>query len=255
MSEKINLADLAKRIEKLEATISTFGRHYLPTPVTWLDPASETKPQHKYKVGDWVKVVNATCDPTETQKKIVGEVFQISQIDNNDQTVYIDKRGWFNFSDIEPANAPVEKQKQEYWENGACKFPLENDQAYYIVDCDGEVLCQSYQDDSFDQYLLLTQEVFDTEEACEKWANVKKRHYEILQDIDKIHREEGWVCNFADYDQRKYFVCWDYSAEKIDWGINRYSFYSVVDMSEKAKDYVMSLSESDQKKFLKILKN
>jgi hypothetical protein len=251
-----NKLTLEERVAKLEAIIEKQD-------ISKMENTETDQPHHEYKVGDWVRVVKSTCDPNEGTKGLIGSVMKIKEI--RDKLVQIqlyttaDWWAFFNLSDIEPAEEPKQETKptqdQEFWENGAVKFELEEGQEFWFISTLGEVQWGIIQNDEYEQYLLLRQNIFITEESAEKWLEVLDIHYKYCKIIDEINRKHGWKVDWSDNNQYKYHLCWNYSYKVKYYGCSDIINTGVNYMCKQAKDYMMSdaVSDSDFKKFLKIV--
>jgi hypothetical protein len=255
--EELTLPSLEQRVAKLEAIMEKQD-------ISKMENTETDKPQHKYKVGDRVRIVNSTFDLNEGTKGLIGRVMKIKEIRDNLVQIQLyttaDWWAFFNLSDIEPAEEPKQETKptqdQEFWENGAVKFELEVGQEFWFISTLGEVQWGITQNDEFEKYLLLHQNIFITEESAEKWLDVLDTHHKYCKIIDDINRENGWQVDWNNDKQRKYYLSWDYKEEnKITWTSLKIDNSGQIFMCAKAAEYMRSdkVSDSDFKKFLKIV--
>jgi len=139
--------------------------------------------------------------------------------------------------------------------NGAVVEAVEDGKYFYITN-NGAVDFYYFKNDLVDKYNLLIRNVFLTQEEAEKEAKRKKRYYEIINEIEKINREQEWIADWNDDNQKKWYLFYSYMSDCLNNRFVRNKAYtcrrSNIYMSEKAIDWVMSLPDEDKKILINI---
>ena len=153
--------------------------------------------------------------------------------------------------------ADLEKKAQpkvKYNENGSLAVKPEIGDTYWFINSYGKVDYAGWTDDHMDYYHFQTENCFDTEEAGLIWADVLKTHYRLLEKIKEINESVGWVADWENENQPKYYLSYFDSKVRSEYVYCTRS--SLIFMSKEAKDYIMSdeVSDEDRIKFLKIVK-
>jgi hypothetical protein len=87
-----------------------------------------------------------------------------------------------------------------------------------------------------------------TKEEAEKELKRTVRYYEIINEIDKINREENWVANWNDSGQAKWYLFYAYGNMNRFCQNHTYSCrYHDTYMSKKAADWALTLPDEDKK--------
>jgi hypothetical protein len=139
--------------------------------------------------------------------------------------------------------------------NGAVVEALENTQRYFFFGDHSGVCFDSYYNtgeierglSESDKHRLLTRNVFLIKEEAEKELKRTVRYYEIINEIDKINREENWVADWNDGNQGKRYLSYDYTDNRF---ISETSFgyrKNVTYMCKKAADWALTLPDEDKK--------
>jgi hypothetical protein len=134
--------------------------------------------------------------------------------------------------------------------NGAVVEDLEFDQGHYCI-YDAQVVYRGRYYSNEDKYDLLTRNIFLTQEEAERELERKIRYFEIINEIDKINRDENWVADWRDGNQKKWYLFYSYMSDCLNNRFVRDKAYtcrrSNIYMSEKAIDWVMNLPDEDKK--------
>jgi len=158
---------------------------------------------------------------------------------------------------IEELNTLIEtakKPSQIFYENGACVRPLKDGQTYWYINGANDVYECQWNNFNADLNRLANQNLFLSKEYALKALDVMFTHNRILAKIKEIDAENNWKADWSDFNQKKYYVFWDFEhkAKLSDYSrlYNRANIY----MSEQSSDWLMSdeVSDSDFRKFLKI---
>ncbi len=136
------------------------------------------------------------------------------------------------------------------YHNGAVVESLEDEQPYFYIEDSGAIEEAYYSSDYLlTNHRLLTRNVFLSEEEAEKEAKRQIRYFEIINNIEKINREEGWVADWNDNSQAKWHLYYYY--ENMYNRFFRDKTYSCrqngIYMCKKAIDWVMNLPDEDKK--------
>ncbi len=148
---------------------------------------------------------------------------------------------------LEEIQKMFEKEEILKYHNGAVVEALEKEQHYFCISDCSEVGFSYFYNDDADKYRLLTRNVFLTEEEAEKEAKRRKRYYEIINEIDRINREEIWVADWNDDDKAKESLYYDCTNNRF-FSETAYSYrQNAIYMCKKAIDWVMNLPDEDKK--------
>ncbi len=132
--------------------------------------------------------------------------------------------------------------------NGAVVEDLKGKEYFYIY-CGSVVFNEYFNNDVVYKYKLLTRNVFLTQEEAERELKRKIRYYEIINEIDRINREENWVADWSDDDQAKwhlYYLYYNMYNRFIRDEVYSYRQNGIY-MCKKAIDWVMTLHDEDKK--------
>jgi hypothetical protein len=130
--------------------------------------------------------------------------------------------------------------------NAAVVEDLEFDQGHYCI-YDAQVVYRGRYYSNEDKYDLLTRNIFLTKEEAEKELKRKKRYFEIINEIDKINRDENWVADWNDDEQVKWFLYYNYINNNFICEDAYMCHKNNIYMSKKAIDWVMTLPDEDKK--------
>jgi len=154
----------------------------------------------------------------------------------------------------EPINYKKETPKHP---NGAEIFAPEGGTKYYYKSYNYEEVSNTTWDKMSrnDITNLKRQNLFLEKYKCCCSIILEKRHLEIVQKVYEINAENGWVADWNDENQSKYFCYWRYDERfggmKWNHTVTNQSGGEVY-FCHQAQDYLKTLSIADQKAFLLI---
>jgi hypothetical protein len=89
---------------------------------------------------------------------------------------------------------------------------------------------------------------------AEKKAKMLTKQLEIQYEIDRLNTEEGWVVDWEDYTQHKYFFCDDAYATKFRATSTVYNNYGQKVMSQTTAETILKKYTQDElKQYLNII--
>lgn len=143
----------------------------------------------------------------------------------------------------------IEKPKDILrWPNGAVmEIPDDIEEVFKVFPRDTRYTWDTYSGESCKEYCKISNSIFllpqEAQEECEA-KNIRAR---LMRKIKEIDRENGWVCDWNNRKQKKYFLfissckdCYDIST---GWD---FCLFRPNVMSEQAKNYMMSDAVSDR---------
>jgi hypothetical protein len=158
------------------------------------------------------------------------------------------KQGEYTLDEIKKM---FEENRIFKYPNGAVVEALENKQPYFYIGDVWDGFGSYYTNSKIDKCRLLTRNVFLTREEAEKEFHRKARYYGIIKEIDKINREENWVCDWNDSGQAKWYLYYNYMKDSLHNYFRGEKAYicrqNDTYMCKKAIDWVITLPDGDKK--------
>ena len=105
----------------------------------------------------------------------------------------------------------VEEQPKKDWK----RWRAEEDGEYWCVNPKGEVVKFYEKDDRFDDYQYLTGNYFQTREEAEHHKARQEAIGRVTHAI--IEANEGWVPDWEDVREEKYYLYYNYPTQNIDY--------------------------------------
>jgi hypothetical protein len=156
---------------------------------------------------------------------------------------------------LEELTKMFEENRILKYPNGAVVEALENTQRYFFFGDHSGVCFDSYYNtgeierglSESDKHRLLTRNVFLTKEEAEKELKRTVRYFEIINEIDKINREENWILEWLVPNKLNYHLYYSHSTNLFDIGTKHTEQSNNYYMCKKAIDWVMLLPTEDKK--------
>ena len=163
------------------------------------------------------------------------------------------KQGEYTLDEIKKM---FEENRILKYPNGAVVEALENTQRYFFFgDHSGVCFDSNYNTGEIerglsesDKHRLLTRNVFLTKEEAEKELKRTVRYYEIINQIEKINRDENWIADWNDSIQKKWYLFYAYgNMNRFCQNHTHSCRYHDTYMCKKAVDWALALPDGDKK--------
>ena len=148
---------------------------------------------------------------------------------------------------LDPSNGP---QKQLYYANGACLYPLVKGQTYWSVGDDYELLVHQWEETPVDWKRLEARGAYLTFDGCALSADVMKVHARLLKRIVEINARTNWQIDDPESENWSLEYCLTNNKKVCQ---NSRPYAGPLFMSRLACDYMMEqVHHEDFVKFLQI---
>jgi len=138
----------------------------------------------------------------------------------------------------------MKKKETNYRESA---YPKEQTKYYYI---DGGVFSAGWDNQTIDKDRFNSGNYFATWEEGKVQYDWQVLNVKILNSIADINKEEGWVADWSDYHQRKWYICLDTGrCPSADFSIIHQYYETNRYLSDDGIDELWELYTQEQFKF------